>query len=535
MTEREYNVVVKSGADLQEVEQDLKGPSGSTTIPSRSVDVVNPRPGSTRITSFALTEQEVAQLQADNRIEAVEIPPEQRTDIEIGLHGRQAGNFDKTSLDDGNFQNWGLKRCISETLNYGSTGGPTDNDNYDYSYDGTGVDVVIQDSGIEPNHPEWNDYNGTTRLQQIDWYTASGISGTQSSNHYRDYDGHGTHCAGIAAGLTFGWAKGSRIYAQKLSGLEGSGDTGTGISISDAFDTIRLWHNNKSGADANRPTVVNMSWGYGYNLRPNQITTGNYRGTAWDFATDYSSNSTTLWTNTGIVFPYYTSSGQSVTRFPVRVASVDAEVEDMISAGIHVCIAAGNTLFKIDVSGGDDYDNTLVRPGLGSYNYHRGSSPYSTNAFMVGNIDSALFSSLDHRAFSSCNGPGTNIWAPGTNIMSATSATNDYGASGNYYLDSNFEQTNIGGTSMASPQVAGVAACYLQKDNTLTPAQLFTEIVNDSKAVIYDTGNDDDYTNTNGVCGSPNRMLFNRYGYPPFTMNLAFNFTNGATITSSTS
>ena len=68
MTQREYNVVVKQGTDLQEVEQDLKGPSGSTTIPSRSVDVVNARPGSTRITSFALTEQEVAQLQTDNRI-----------------------------------------------------------------------------------------------------------------------------------------------------------------------------------------------------------------------------------------------------------------------------------------------------------------------------------------------------------------------------------------------------------------------------------------------------------------------------------
>jgi len=153
MSHREYNIVVKKGANLSEVEQDLQGPSGSSTIPSRRVDIVNPRPGSTRITSFALSEAEVKQLQQDNRIEAVEIPPEQRDDIEIGLHGRQVGNFDKTSLDDGNYQNWGLKRCISESLNYGSTGGPTDNDNYDYSYDGTGVDVVIQDSGIQVGHP----------------------------------------------------------------------------------------------------------------------------------------------------------------------------------------------------------------------------------------------------------------------------------------------------------------------------------------------------------------------------------------------
>jgi len=533
MSHREYNIVVKKGANLSEVEQDLQGPSGSSTIPSRRVDIVNPRPGSTRITSFALSEAEVKQLQQDNRIEAVEIPPEQRDDIEIGLHGRQVGNFDKTSLDDGNYQNWGLKRCISESLNYGSTGGPTDNDNYDYSYDGTGVDVVIQDSGIQVGHPEWNDYTGTTRLQQIDWATESGLSFTQSANHYRDYDGHGTHCAGIAAGLTFGWAKGARIYSQKLAGLETpSGSDGTGISITNAFDAIRLWHNNKSGADAGRPTVVNMSWGYGYSLYPSSITTGNYRGTAWDFDTDYGSNSSTLWTNTGIVYPYFLGTFGSITRMPVRIASVDAEVEDMISAGIHVCIAAGNTLFKIDVPGGLDYDNTVTRSGSPEY-YHRGSSPYSENAFMVGNLDSALFSSLDHRAFSSCNGPGTNIWAPGSNIMSATSAINDYGASGNYYLDSNYEQTNIGGTSMASPQVAGVAACYLQKDPTLTPAQLFTELTTDATSVIYDTGNSDDYSNTNSVCGSPNRLLYNKYGYPPFSMNLNFNFVNGATITSS--
>ena len=533
MSHKEYNVVVKRGANLSEVENDLQGASGSSTIPSRRVDIVNPRLGSTRITSFALSEAEVKQLQQDNRIEAVEIPPEQRDDIQIGKKGRQAGNFDKTSADDGDYQNWGLKRCISETLNYGSTGGPTDNDNYDYAYDGTGVDVVIQDSGIEPNHPEWEGSDGVSRLQQIDWYTASGLPGTQSVNHYRDYDGHGTHCAGIAAGKTFGWAKGARIYSQKLGGLEGSGDSGTGISISDAFDTIRLWHNNKSGADAGRPTVVNMSWGYSWALYVTNVSTGTYRGTSWDFTTDYGDNSSTLWTSTGIVYPYYNSLFYgNYTSMPIRIASVDAEIQDMIDAGIHIAIAAGNNLFKVDVPGGLDYDNTVTRSGSPEY-YHRGSSPYDDEAFMVGNIDSALFSSLDHRAFSSTNGPGVNIWAPGTNIMSATSANNDYGASNNYYLDNNFEQTNISGTSMAAPQVAGVAACYLQKDPTLTPAQLFTELTTDATSIIYDTGNSDDYSNTNSVCGSPNRLLYNKYGYPPFTMNLNFNFTNGATITSS--
>ena len=31
----------------------------------------------------------------------------------------------------------------------------------------------------------------------------------------------------------------------KVAGLEGSGDTGTGISVSDCFDVIKLWHRNK--------------------------------------------------------------------------------------------------------------------------------------------------------------------------------------------------------------------------------------------------------------------------------------------------
>jgi subtilisin family serine protease len=107
-------------------------------------------------------------------------------------------------------------RCNS-TLNTYSGSNSTTLD-YTYTLTGEGVDVVIQDSGLQVNHPEFNDEAGNSRVQQINWYTESGIAGTQSANHYRDFDGHGTHVAGTVAGLTYGWAKRARVYSQKLDG-----------------------------------------------------------------------------------------------------------------------------------------------------------------------------------------------------------------------------------------------------------------------------------------------------------------------------
>jgi hypothetical protein len=51
--------------------------------------------------------------------------------------------------------------------------------------------------------------------------------------------------------------------------------------------------------------------------------------------------------------------------------------------------------------GDQDYNNT-VNLGSGNEFYHRGSSPYSTNAFMVGNQDITYQGGVEHKAESSC-------------------------------------------------------------------------------------------------------------------------------------
>ena len=162
-----------------------------------------------------------------------------------------------------------------------------------------------------------------------------------------------------------------------------------------------------------------------------------------------------------------------------------------------------------------------------SWNYHRGSSPYSDEAFMVGNIagGDTIYSGspatdTDVPSITSAHGPGGNIWAPGQHIVAACSNTSS-SSSMPYSFNTSFRQYSIGGTSMASPQVAGVCALFLQAYPNLTPAQLQKMIFDYSKPTINfsQTGSTDYDVCPSGFtsnyspssCGGPNRYLFNPY------------------------
>ena len=508
MSEKEYIVSLNKGVDYAAFNQEMIATTGAGDIPQRSVDVTNARPASQRNTHYSLTDAEAAALKNDPRVYGVTLNPEIDPDIGIGFDALQTGDFTKTTLDRGNFLNWGMRRMNDATNPYI---GVSVEGGYGYTLDGTGVDVVIMDSGLQIDHPEFQDASGASRVQQIDWTTSSGIVGmpAQSANYYRDFDGHGTHVAGTATGKTYGWAKNARIYSLKLAGLEGPGDSGTGTSTTYAFDCIKEWHNNKSidpATGVKRPTVVNMSWGYlrYYDTVSSMTYQGvDYTGTdidsvqeRWDFGL------IPIWNG----FRYVTNT---------RIASVDVDMEELIDAGVHVMVAAGNRSHKIDIPGGADYDNKAVT-NTGEVFYHRGSSPYSLNAHIVGNIDSAEHvGGLEQKAVSSETGPGVSVYAPGTDIMSAMSTTNTFGATtvdNPYPADATFLINNITGTSMASPQIAGMLTLWLQLNPNSTPAQGLAFINNTAKtAQLYETGNTTDYSTDRSLLGGTNRFAFNKF------------------------
>lgn len=464
-------------------------------VPERRVDIVNNRDASLRQCHYALTDEEAEKLRQDPRVYAVDLP----TKFKPMKSATQVGNFTKTTSDTGDYVNWALRRCIETNNPYGID--TTVEGGYTFCLDGSGVDIVIQDSGIEADHPEFQDANGNSRVQLIDWFAASGVTGTMPENHYNDTDGHGTHVAGIAAGKTYGWAKNANIYSVKVDGLDGGEGGGLNPDDGTAFDVIIGWHNAKRAAGNNRPTIVNMSWGYNdyfYN-----INGGAYRGNPW--------TGNTRRTDYGMIGQ---NVGTGLYAHGVRVSYIDVSIQEMIDAGIHVCIAAGNSSQFIEFAWLTDYNNYynggyFNAPDTPNY-YHRGSSPYDDEAFIVGSLDSTVYDAThDQKSTFSNTGYGVNIWAPGSNVMSCTSYFNNHSGA-TYHLDPSYRQVNISGTSMASPQVCGVGALLLQMTPALTPAQLKSAITKASTTAMYDPV-DSAYTNTRALLGSEKRVLYNPY------------------------
>lgn len=104
---------------------------------------------------------------------------------------------------------------------------------------------------------------------------------------------------------------------------------------------------------------------------------------------------------------------------PLRVDSIDADIQDAINSGIIFVGSAGNSGFKIDnfsVDPAADYNNFFVDNGLPVY-YHRGATPgAATNVICVGEIGS---DALEYKSTLSNCGPRIDVYAPGTNIISS--------------------------------------------------------------------------------------------------------------------
>ena len=500
-------VTLKKGVDVDAFIEDMvSGANHNEFMPGRRVELFDEKPGSKRNVDFVLTREEAASLKNDPRIVDVRYG----TKIENGIILSSTAidpngphDYSKTSDLIATHRNWGIPACVNSTNPFVTTELEF---THSYPLAGNNVDVVIMDSGILLGHPEWiSPTTGLTRVSQLNWPNSSGLGGTytQSPDHYTDTDGHGTHIAGTVAGRLYGWAKEANIHAMTII------DNAAAFGISAGFNMIRGWHNLKTNGN---PTVVNMSWGY-FKIYEN-ITGGNYRGTPWT-----SSSAQPLYGMVQTIYNRLTSP----TRYyhPVRVSSVDADIEDCIDDGVILIAAAGNSAHKIDIVGGDDYNNSYTNSVDGVQYYHRGGTPAAY--YGVVTVGSVKLAQPEGKSFFSNSGPGTTIWAPGESVMSAIpeGSTKETAAGGsvNHPLSSSFKITKLSGTSMAAPQVTGVVACLLESRRNYTQAQV-TAWLDETQSTGRLSNTGGTYTDLQSLQGSSNYFL-----KQPFSSSTAWRFT----------
>jgi subtilisin family serine protease len=497
---KEYVTTLKKFEDLDSFYEDMETPGGTVYIPDRSVDVANRRSISVN-THYYLTEEEAEQIRNDPRVEACELTP-----TELGLkvipHWTQTSSFwDKSSANNSNHRNWGLLRCVegAQRSNWGDDSILTTkavSGSISVNSEGRNVDVVIIDGFINPNHPEFavnSDGSGGSRVVQYNWLLHSAIPsrnyiyGPYIGTSIQDNNEHGIHVAGTVAGNTQGWARSANIY-----NIYPYGGDPNGLDALFLFDYIRAWHNSKPVnplTGRKNPTIINNSWGYGAQLDIASITRVNYRGT------NYTSNltSSTLYGNYGIF-----NDGID-TSTPQRYAGVEADAVSAMNDGIIFVGAAGNDYSKIDVVGGEDYNNYFIWNSFTVY-YHRGMAPTAaTNHICVGAIGS---NSSENKASFSNSGPRINLYAPGRYIISSLNASGVTDS-----RNSSYRLGKYSGTSMASPQVAGVLACLMEIYPNLTQTEAIDYLIKNSKYNQIPESNGS-YNDPNNLQGSANRHLY---------------------------
>lgn len=303
------------------------------------------------------------------------------------------------------------------------------------SYDGAGVAIAICDTGIDYGHPRLGD-GGFPNSKVIGGYDTG-----QNDADPMDANGHGTACAGIAAGdlgsngdYIGGVAHQAKLYALKITNTTAGGSAYTS-DIMEAWE----WSITHQLDDPNNPIlVISTSFGGG----------------------QYSANC------------------------DASNSALAATAANASSAGIAIFVSAGNDGFcnalgspaclseVISVGAAYDADIGSYYPCISSQSCapKYASTGCPTGYYAVDDTFANLVTSYSNTA------PFLTLLAPATKAYT-TDISGTGGYSANQYV------TGFGGTSAATPYAAGAAAILqhaakISNGNFLSPAQLKNQLVN---------------------------------------------------------
>ena len=497
-----YVVTLKDHKDLENFYNDMR-------VDGKRLSLKRPI---SRNTHYWLNSSEAEELRSDSRVEAVEINIDDDPLKKVGLcythtnntvqlcHDAGNGTYEKSNIAANHNElesPWAhffsSRQNKSDSHRSGTWGYDTTHDlsgepPAQWYNDGKHVDVVIVDNPVSYDCGDWREWSGpNSRFVQYEWFNelnqyVSSIDDDGQvlpTGNYTYHPNtanqtyHGTHVAGTIAGRHYGWAKEANIYSLHVNLQSGFGSPLSSLLV---FDYLRAFHRYKPInplTGKKNPTITNHSWGSGWDLYsyyerdlvPSDIHSVTIRGTTYDVNNPGPSG----WTMSGLEKDF--GIGAQSWEWNADNAGSRADCKDAIDDGVVVIAAAGNNdqyhiKHETTAPAYADWNNKITwnLPGIGaSYiNHHRGMAPGNAEGCVtVGSI--GHHSSVYKSSFSNY-GPGVDAWAPGSMIDSVwPDPSNIYNyMNGNGYTDSKYGAGNwhypISGTSMASPQVAGLMA-----------------------------------------------------------------------------
>ncbi len=293
-------------------------------------------------------------------------------------------------------------------------------DVWNQGYTGKNIVVAVLDSGTNTQHV---DLKGHLWEGYVNGELVNGWNYIDDSSNITDDYGHGTHCAGIicgdgTSGTTTGIAPDATLMTVKTIGRAGSG------SVSAMISGVQFAVEN--GADA-----LSLSLGY----KNSQLTTA-------------------------------------------QKEEIRATFDNVLAAGIVACAAVGNDGTSIGAPYNVDYpaacpapwshpDQTL-KGGLSSVIAVGGSDLIGRSSQGPSTWEDTEYNEYAYNSGESMGLIRPDISAPGNMIISANHLVNN-------------EYKLMSGTSQATPCVAGVIALMLEKNSSLTPAQI-SQIIEESAA-----------------------------------------------------
>lgn len=352
-------------------------------------------------------------------------------------------------------------------------------DVWEQGYTGKNVVVAILDSGTNPDHYDlkdhlWTGYADTDGDGEND-DPIHGWNFIGKNANITDDFGHGTHCAGIVCG-------------------DGTIGNITGVAPDATLMTVK---------------IVNRSGGG----TPSWMVSG------VEFAVENGANILSM------------SLGFKKSQISeADIVMLRRTFENVLASGVVVCAAAGNDGNSYGAPDNVDYPAACPPPYL--HPDQQANAGGLTSVICVGSVDSN-----DNYVSSSSQGPSTwqgtefgdypydsehiglirpDICAPGELIYSLKH-------------DENNKYKYLSGTSQATPCVAGVIALMLEKNPSLTPAQICETIettakkLSDSKNNYTGSGRIDALAAVNSVEAGADRPFIVLNNYTPTSMSAGAN------------